>query len=56
MEMADRRDRHDIVVDKDMVAFDEVPSNLKQSFHDGVPQAIFFLCCPCLSETWPLYM
>jgi hypothetical protein len=25
-----------------MVAFVEVPSNLRQIFHDSVPQAIFF--------------
>jgi hypothetical protein len=28
-------------VNEDMVAFVEVASNLKQFFHDGVPQAIF---------------
>jgi hypothetical protein len=41
MEMADKWKRHEIVVDEDMVAFVEVPSNLMQFFHDGVPQTIF---------------
>jgi hypothetical protein len=43
MEMADKWHRHEIlvVVDEDIVAFVEVPSNLKQFFYDGVPQAIF---------------
>jgi hypothetical protein len=43
MEMADKWNSHETAVDKDMVAFVEVPSNLKQFFHDSVPQAIFFL-------------
>jgi hypothetical protein len=38
MEMMDKWNRHEVVVDKVMVAFVEVPSNIKQSFHDGVPQ------------------
>jgi hypothetical protein len=42
MEMAGKRNRHEIVVDEGMVAFAEVPSNLKQFLHDGEPQAIFF--------------
>jgi hypothetical protein len=41
MEMMGKWNRHEIVVDEDMVAFVEVPSNLKQFFHNGVPQAIF---------------
>jgi hypothetical protein len=41
MEMVDKWNRHEIVVDEDMVAFVEVPSNLKQFFPDGVPQVIF---------------
>jgi hypothetical protein len=53
MEMVDRHDAHEIVVDEDMVAFAEVPSNLKQFFHDGVPQAIFV---DIVLETWPLCM
>jgi hypothetical protein len=43
MEMVDKWKGQEIVVDEDMVAFVEVPSNLKQFFHDGVPQAIFLL-------------
>jgi ribonucleotide reductase beta subunit family protein with ferritin-like domain len=41
MEMADKWNRHEIVVDEDMIAFVEVPSNQKQFFHDVVHQAIF---------------
>jgi hypothetical protein len=40
MEMAGKWNGHDIVVDEDTVAFVEVPSNLKQFFHDGALQAI----------------
>jgi hypothetical protein len=40
MEIADKWNRHEIVVDKDMVAFFEVPSILKHIFRSGVPQAI----------------
>jgi hypothetical protein len=39
-----------------MVAFVEVPSNLKQSSHHGVPQAIVLGCRPRLPETWLLCM
>jgi hypothetical protein len=42
MEVVDKWDRHEIVFDEDMVAFVEVPSSIKQFFHDGVRQAIFF--------------
>jgi hypothetical protein len=55
MEMADKWNRYEIVVDKGTVAFVQVPSNLKQFFHDGVPQVTFSGCCPCL-KTWPLCM
>jgi hypothetical protein len=41
--MANKGSRHEIVVDKDMVAFVEVHSNLKQFFHDCVSQAIFLV-------------
>jgi hypothetical protein len=41
MEMVDKWNRHEIVVDEEMVAFVEVPSYLEQFFHDGVHQAIF---------------
>jgi hypothetical protein len=41
MEMADKWNGHEVVVDEDMLAFVEVPSNLSQFFHSGVPQAIF---------------
>jgi hypothetical protein len=40
MEMADKLNRYEIVVEEEMVGFVEVPSNLKQFFHDGVPQTI----------------
>jgi hypothetical protein len=40
--LADKWNRHEIVVNEDMVAFVEVPSN-KQFFHDGVPQDIFLV-------------
>jgi hypothetical protein len=54
MEMADKLNRYEIAVDKDMVAFIEVPSNLKQLFMMVYPRP-FFGCCPCLPETWPLF-
>jgi hypothetical protein len=40
MEMVDKWDRHEIVVKEDMVAFVEVPFNLKQFFHVGAPKAV----------------
>jgi hypothetical protein len=43
MEMVDKWNRHEIVVDEGMVALVEVPSNLKQFFPDGVLLVIFFL-------------
>jgi hypothetical protein len=54
--MADKWNRHEIVVDEDMVAFVEVPFSLKHFFHNGVSQAIYFGCYLCLPETWPLCM
>jgi hypothetical protein len=41
MEMAHKWKRHETVVNEDMVAFVEVPSNQKQFSHDGVPEATF---------------
>jgi hypothetical protein len=38
--MADKWNRHERVVDEDIVAFVGVPSSLKQIFHNSVPQAI----------------
>jgi hypothetical protein len=64
MEMANKWNRHEIVVEEDVVAFVEVPSNLKQFFHDGVPDAIFLdvvlvplrpglcVCEKCPGSSW----
>jgi hypothetical protein len=41
--VADKWNRHVIVVNEDMVAFIEVPSNVKQFFHDSIPQAFLVL-------------
>jgi hypothetical protein len=43
MEMADKRNRHEITVDQDVVAFVEVPSNLKQFFTMVHPKPFSFL-------------
>jgi hypothetical protein len=42
MEMVDKWNRHETVVNEDMVTFVEVPSNQKQFSHNSVHQAIFF--------------
>jgi hypothetical protein len=42
MEMADKWNTHETAVNEDMVAFVEVPSNLKQFNHDGVTPSHFF--------------
>jgi hypothetical protein len=41
MKIVDKWNRHEIVVNEDMVVFVKVPCNLKQFFHDGVLHAIF---------------
>jgi hypothetical protein len=41
MEMANKWNRHEMVVDEDMVAFVEIPSNLKQFFTVVYPRAFF---------------
>jgi hypothetical protein len=41
MDVGDKWNKYEIVVDEDVVDFVEVPSNHKQLFHNGVPQAIF---------------
>jgi hypothetical protein len=41
--MADEWNRHEIVVDDDMVAFVEAPSSLKQFFTTVYPRPFFFL-------------
>jgi hypothetical protein len=43
MEMADKWNRHETVTDEDTIAFVEVPSKIKQFFHDGASQAFFWM-------------
>jgi hypothetical protein len=52
----DKWNRHEIVVIEDMVAFVEVPFNLKQFFHNSVPQAIFFMLSLSSLDLAPLYV
>jgi hypothetical protein len=51
MEMADKWNRHEIIVNEHMVAFVEVPPQSQAVVFMTVYPMLFFGCCPCLLET-----